>query len=384
MRTQLISKARRVVVKIGSNVLTGADGHVSEKIVGELARQVADLCRGGREIVIVTSGAISTGMVRMGLSKRPNALPQLQAAAAVGQSHLMNLYAKQFGAEGLEAAQILLTADDLKIRQRHLNARNTIIALLERKIVPVINENDTVSTEEIKFGDNDALSALVSNLVKADLLVILTDIDGLMTRDPKMGGGELIREVRCMSPEIEALARGAGSARGTGGMASKLKAVKMVTSSGEAAIVANGKERGVLERLFAGEELGTLFHPGKGKLRGRKRWIAFFIKPKGRIVVDDGAAAALLDRGKSLLPTGVRDALGDFKDGDKVSIVALNGREIARGLTNYSSEDLRKIKGLKTGAIHGVLGHKDYDEVVHRDNMVLMAELAGETADKTD
>lgn len=381
MRTQLISKSRRIVVKIGSNVLTDADGRVDEKIIGGLARQVAGLCRNGREIILVTSGAVSTGMVRMGLSRRPNSLPQLQAAAAVGQSQLMNLYAGQFRAEGMEVAQILLTADDLKVRQRHLNARNTIIALLEKKIVPVINENDTVSTAEIKFGDNDALSALVSNLVKADLLVILTDIEGLMTRDPKRGVGELIREVRRMSPEIEALARGAGSARGTGGMASKLKAVKMVTSSGEAAIVADGRERDILERLFAGEEVGTLFHPGGGKLRGRKRWIAFFLKPKGKIVVDDGAASALLDRGKSLLPTGVRDALGDFKGGDKVSIVTLAGREIARGLTNYSAEDLRRIKGLKTGAIHGVLGHKDYDEVVHRDNLVLIAESAGETAD---
>jgi glutamate 5-kinase len=374
MRTQLISKARRIVVKIGSNVLTDADGRVNEKTIEELARQVADLCRSGKEIILVTSGAISTGMVRMGLSKRPSALPQLQAVAAVGQSHLMNLYARQFGAQGLEVAQILLTADDLKVRQRHLNARNTIIALLERKIVPIINENDTVSTEEIKFGDNDALSALVLNLVKADLLIILTDIEGLMTRDPKRGGGELIREVRCISPEIEALARGVGSARGTGGMASKLKAVKMVTSSGETAIIADGRERDTLDKLFAGEEVGTLFHPGSGKLGGRKRWIAFFIKPKGEIVVDDGAAKALLDRGKSLLPTGVRDVVGDFKGGDKVSIVTLAGREIARGLTNYSAEDLRRIKGLKTGAIHGVLGHKDYDEVVHRDNLVLVAE----------
>jgi glutamate 5-kinase len=296
----------------------------------------------------------------------------------------MNLYARQFGLQGMEAAQILLTADDLKVRQRHLNARNTIIALLERKIVPIINENDTVSTEEIKFGDNDTLSALVSNLVKADLLVILTDIEGLLTRDPKTGGGELIREVRCMSPEIEALAQGAGSARGTGGMASKLKAVKMVISSGEAAIIADGREGDTLEKLFSGEETGTLFHPGSGKLRGRKRWIAFFIKPKGKIVVDDGAVSAILDRGKSLLPTGVKDVLGDFKSGDKVSIVTLSGREIARGLTNYPAEDLRKVKGLKTGAIHGVLGYKDYDEVVHRDNLVLITEPAGETADKVD
>jgi len=378
MRTQLVSKARRIVVKIGSNVLTGADGRVNERLIGELARQIAGLCREGREIVLVTSGAISTGMVRMGLVKRPNELPQLQAAAAVGQSHLMNLYAKQFSAQGMEVAQILLTADDLKVRQRHLNSRNTIIALLERKIVPVINENDTVSAEEIKFGDNDTLSALVSNLVKADLLVILTDIEGLMRRDPKRGGGELIREVRSMSPEIEALAQGAGSARGTGGMASKLKAVKMVTSSGEAAIIADGRAGDTLEKLFAGEELGTLFHPASGKLRGRKRWIAFFIKPKGKIVVDDGAASALLNRGKSLLPTGVNDVVGDFKGGDQVSIITLAGREIARGLTNYTAEDLRKVKGLKTGAIHGVLGYKDYDEVVHRDNLVLIAEAAGE------
>ena len=383
MRTQLISKAHRVVVNVGSNVLSEEGGHISEKVIGDLARQVARLCREGREVILVTSGAISAGMVRLGLAQRPKLLPQLQAAAAVGQSHLMNLYAAQFRAQGIEVAQILLTADDLKVRQRHLNARTTITALLEKKIVPVINENDTVSTDEIKFGDNDNLSALVSNLVKADLLIILTDTAGLMTMDPKKGGGELIREVRCVSPEIEALARGAGSARGTGGMASKLTAVKMVTSSGEAAIVADGREKDILERLFSGEQVGTFFHPQGGKLKGRKRWIAFFIKPKGKIVVDDGAVAALLERGTSLLPTGVTDVLGDFKSGDKVSIVTLAGREIARGLTNYPAEDLRKIKGLRTGEIQAVLGYKDYDEVVHRDNLVLITEAADRRG-KTD
>ena len=376
MRATLIGSAHRVVVKVGSKVLSDAGGHISEKVIGELARQIAGLCRQGKEIILVTSGAISAGMARMGLSQRPKLLPQLQAAAAVGQSHLMNLYAVQFRAQGIEIAQILLTADDLKVRHRHLNARNTIIALIEKRIVPVINENDTVSTDEIKFGDNDNLSALVANLVKADLLIILTDTAGLMTVDPKKGGGELIREVPCMSPEIEALARGAGSARGTGGMASKLKAVKMVVSSGEAAVVADGREKDILGRLFTGEQVGTFFHPQGGRLRGRKRWIAFFIKPRGKIVVDDGAAAALLDRGTSLLPTGVKDVLGDFKSGDKVSIVTLQAREIARGLTNYAAEDLRKIKGVKTGEIQAVLGYKDYDEVVHRDNLVLIKELA--------
>jgi glutamate 5-kinase len=376
MRATLIGSAHRVVVKVGSKVLSDAGGHISEKVIGELARQIAGLCRQGKEIILVTSGAISAGMARMGLSQRPKLLPQLQAAAAVGQSHLMNLYAVQFRAQGIEIAQILLTADDLKVRHRHLNARNTIIALIEKRIVPVINENDTVSTDEIKFGDNDNLSALVANLVKADLLIILTDTAGLMTVDPKKGGGELIREVPCMSPEIEALARGAGSARGTGGMASKLKAVKMVVSSGEAAVVADGREKDILGRLFTGEQVGTFFHPQGGRLRGRKRWIAFFIKPRGKIVVDDGAAAALLDRGTSLLPTGVKDVLGDFKSGDKVSIVTLQAQEIARGLTNYAAEDLRKIKGVKTGEIQAVLGYKDYDEVVHRDNLVLIKELA--------
>jgi glutamate 5-kinase len=353
-------------------VLSDEYGNLSEKVIADLARQIASLRARGREMILVTSGAISAGMARMGIRQRPKLLPDLQAAAAVGQSYLMQLYANQFGSQGVEVAQILLTADDLKARQRHLNARNTIIALLARGIVPVINENDTVLTDEIKFGDNDMLSALVSNLVKADLLIILTDAPGLMTEDPRRGKGELIREVTCLGPDIEACARGAGSARGTGGMASKLRAVKTVIASGEAAIIANGREKRIIERILSGEEVGTFFRSRREKLKGRARWIAFFLRPKGKVVVDEGAAAALLQGGKSLLPSGIRDVFGEFRAGDTVSIVALDSREIARGLSNYSAGDLLRIKGAKTCEIQSLLGYKDYDEVVHRDNLVVL------------
>jgi len=372
MGRERIISARRIVVKVGSNVLAGPDGQISEKFIGGLARQIAALLEDRREIILVTSGAISTGMARMGLASRPTLLPELQAAAAVGQGHLMHIYAREFAGVGITVAQILLTADDLKVRHRHLNARNTIITLLERRIVPIINENDTVLTDEIKFGDNDILSALVANLVKADLLVILTDTEGLMTRDPKRGRGELVKEVKAVTRSLEAVALGAGSTRGTGGMASKLRAVKMVVASGEAAIIADGRKSDILERLFKGEEIGTYFYPAGERMGGRKRWIAFFLKPKGRIVIDDGAVSAVIERGKSLLPTGILEVAGDFNSGDTVAICRLGGREVARGLTNYSSEEVRRIKGLKTNQISSVLGYKYYDEVVHRDNLVLV------------
>ena len=374
MRTQLISKARRIVVKVGSNILSDERGILSERFIADLARQVASIRRGGKEAVIVTSGAISAGMARLGLPRRPRLLPGLQAAAAVGQGHLMHLYAAAFRGEGVEVGQILLTADDLKARSRHLNARNTIIALLDSGVVPIINENDTVSTDEIKFGDNDCLSALVANLVAADLLVILTDAQGLMTEDPKKGGGELIAEVARIGPEIEALAKGAGSDRGTGGMVSKLRAVKMVVFSGESAVIADGRERDILARIARGEAVGTFFHPAKERMDGRKRWIAYFIKPKGKVVIDDGAVSAILRKGTSLLPSGIRGVSGDFKKGDTVSVVSTAGREVARGLTNYSASDLRLIGGRKTGEIKGILGRKDYDEAVHRDNLVLLGD----------
>ncbi len=372
MRAKLIRDAKRVVVKVGSNMLADKDGYISERVIGDLARQISKQCQKKRKVILVTSGAILAGMSRMGLKTRPKLLPKLQAAAAVGQSHLMHIYASQFRKWGIEVAQILLTANDLKARHRHLNARNTIISLLDSGIVPIINENDTVSTEEIKFGDNDTLSALVANLVKADLLVILTDTSGLMTEDPRLGKGKLLREVSAICSGVESLARGACSGVGTGGMASKIQAVKMIVSAGEAAIIADGREEDILERLFKGEELGTFFHPRSGKLKGRKRWIAFFINPKGKITVDNGAAAALLKGGKSLLATGIRGVDGDFKSGDTVSIVNLKTQEIARGLTNYASDSLRKIKGLKSGEIRAVLGYKEYDEVIHRDNLVIL------------
>ena len=372
MRERLIKASKRIVVKVGSNVLSTRDGRINDKIIAELTRQIAELCRGEREVIIVTSGAISTGMSRMKLKGRPRLLPQLQAAAAVGQSHLMRIYASQFRRKGLEVAQILLTVDDLKARHRHLNARNTIISLLDSGVVPIINENDTVVTDEIKFGDNDILSALVVNLVRADLLVLLTDTEGLMTKDPRRARGTLIREVYSIGPEIEALAQGTESARGTGGMASKVQAVKIVVSSGEAAVIADGRAKDVLGKLLRGEEVGTFFHPRRKKLKGKKRWIAFFVKPKGKLIIDDGAAAAIIRRGKSLLATGVKEVRGRFACGDTVSIVTTEDLEVARGLTNYAADELRGIRGLKTSEIRAALGYKDYDEVVHRDNLVLL------------
>jgi glutamate 5-kinase len=372
MRNDIIRKTKKVVVKVGTNVLADGRGYISERIIGDLVRQISSLRRERRDVILVTSGAILAGMSRMRLKARPRLLPELQAAAAVGQSHLMQLYAGQFRKRGIEVAQILLIADDLKDRDRHLNTRNTIIALLAKGIVPIINENDTVSTEEIKFGDNDKLSALVANLVAADLLVILTDTAGLMTVAPQKGRGRLIKEVPLIGTEIETLARGVASSSGTGGMISKLQAVKIAVRSGESAIIANGREKNILRKIFRGESVGTFFYPRGEKLKGRKRWIAHFIKPKGTLTIDDGAATALLTKGKSLLAAGIRRVHGNFKSGDTVHIVTLDSREIARGFSNYDADDLRVIKGMKTSEIRAALGRKEYDEVIHRDNLALL------------
>lgn len=369
-----IRTAKRVVVKVGTALLTGAGGGLDVAVIDSIARQIAGLMQRGVEVVIVTSAAISAGVGRLGLKARPKLLPELQAAAAVGQSVLIACYDRCFEKYGHHVAQILLTHDDLHDRVRHLNARNTITTLLASRVIPVINENDTVSADEIKFGDNDRLSALVANLVKADLLLILSDIEGLMTADPKKSGGaRLIGEVTEITKEIASYADGPGSSRGTGGMRSKLDAARIVTGAGEIAVIADGREREIIGRVFDGEEVGTLFLPSKAKMRGRKRWIAYFTRPRGEIHVDDGAAAALSAKGKSLLSSGLTDVRGEFGPGDCVRIMAGEGREVGRGLVNYASEELKKIVGKKTGEIEGILGHKYYDEVVHRDNLVIFS-----------
>lgn len=371
-RKDIVTRARRIVVKIGSAILAGLHGEdLDEGVFINLARGVCEVKRASKEVVLVTSGAIAIGMKRMGLKERPRSIPERQAVAALGQGHLMALYEKAFSTFGERIAQILLTHDDLGNRPRFLNARNTIMTLLGYDIIPIINENDTVAVEEIKFGDNDHLAALVTNLVEADLLVILTDIDGLYERDPKKDKTAklipLIEDVDHLVVE-----EGSMGVYGVGGMASKVESAKKAAHFGIPTIIANGKDRGVLKEIIHGSVIGTLFLPVEDRLTSRKHWIAFSTRPTGRIMVDDGAKRAIMEGGKSLLPAGVKRVEGGFEAGEAISLADLKGREFARGLVNYSSSEIERIKGLKTGEIEGVLGYKYYDEVIHRDNLVVL------------
>lgn len=371
-RRDIVTRVRRIVVKIGSAVLAGLSGEdLDEGVFINLARGVSEVKRAGKEVVLVTSGAIAIGMKRMGLKERPRSIPEKQAVAALGQGHLMALYEKAFSGFGERIAQILLTHDDLGNRPRFLNARNTIMTLLGYDIIPIINENDTVAVEEIKFGDNDHLAALVTNLVEADLLVILTDIDGLYERDPKRD------KTATLIPLIEdvdhlVVEEGSMGVYGVGGMTSKVESAKKAAHFGIPTIIANGRDAEILKEVIYGKEVGTLFLPLGDRLTSRKHWIAFSTRPTGRIMVDDGAKRAILEGGKSLLPAGVKGVEGGFEAGEAVSCADLKGREFARGLVNYSSSEIERIRGLKTGEIEGVLGYKYYDEVIHRDNLVVL------------
>ncbi len=370
---ELFKDIKRVVIKVGTAVLaspaTGLNGKRVEKIVDE----IVDLRRSRREVILVTSGAIGAGMKALGLKERPRTLPGKQAAAAVGQSYLMHFYERFFRKRGYRVAQILLTQDDLTDRKRYLNARHTLMTLLKLNVIPIINENDSVGVEEIKFGDNDTLSALVTNLVEAGLLIILSDIDGLYATDPrKKKGGKLIRLVERIDSHIEASAGGPGEITSTGGMCTKLQAARIVTNSGEPMVIANGKTPQVIRRILEGEEIGTLFLPRKEKVTSRKRWIAFTRRRCGKILVDEGAKEALRLKGRSLLPSGIMKVEGDFREGDMVSVVNGDEGEFARGLSNYSSPEIKKVKGAKTKDIKSILGYKYYDEVIHRDNLVIL------------
>jgi glutamate 5-kinase len=366
--------ARRLVVKVGSAVLAGGGNGLDRPTIRRLVEQLTALRRAGREVLLVSSGAILAGRAALGLGPRPRTIALKQAAAAVGQSHLMRAYEEAFQPHGQRVAQILLTRDDLRHRERYLNARNTLLTLIDLGVVPIINENDTVAVEEIKFGDNDALSALVANLVTADLLIILTDTDGLFTADPRRDPrARLVREVALGTGEARRWAGASASEVGTGGMSSKVEAASLAGASGTPTIVANGLAEGTLARLLAGEELGTYFAPRPERLGSRKRWLAFATHPRGAIVVDPGAKAALLRAGKSLLPSGIVGAREAFGPGDVVSLVDGEGREFGRGLTNYAADEVERIKGLKTGQIERALGYKYTDEVVHRDNLVILA-----------
>jgi glutamate 5-kinase len=355
--------ARRVVVKIGSRLIAEAPASRPATI----ADQVADLRRRDLEVVIVSSGAIALGLPRLRMATRPTEMPALQAAAAVGQSRLMQMWEHAFGAHAIEIGQVLVTHDDLGDRRRFLSARHTLRALLDRAVVPIINENDTVATEEIKFGDNDQLAALVCNLVSADVLVILTDVEGV--RDAT---GVRMPIVRDIDREAAPVAGKSTSGVGSGGMASKVGSARIVTRTGVPAVVAPGRDPEVLTRVLAGADVGTLFVPPERALSSRKHWIAYGAKPAGKLVVDDGAARALRDSGKSLLPAGIVSVDGDFELGDTVSIVTRDGHELARGLAAYPADDLRKIQGLHSADIEARLGYKSIDEAIHRDDLVIL------------
>jgi glutamate 5-kinase len=366
-------RARRVVVKIGSNVLT-ARGGLNTAAMRRIARQVCLLMDGGREVILVSSGAMASGIRKVGLDRRPEELPKRQAVSAVGQAGLIMEYEKVFARHGRQVAQILLTAEDLTSRKRYLNARNTLNTLLDWKIVPIINENDTVSIEEIKLGDNDNLAAMITLLMDADLLTILSDIDGLYTKDPRRhADAELIPVVRVITRQTEKAAGSIPGPLGTGGMMSKINAARKVNSAGVPMVIARGEKPDILTRLFAGEAHGTYFVPRREKLTSRKSWIAFSLKPKGGLTIDAGAAAAVIGRGKSLLASGITAVSGEFSLGAPVEFRGPDGATVGVGLVNYSAAEIRKIMGLKSQHIQQVLGHKPYDEVIHRDNLVITA-----------
>jgi glutamate 5-kinase len=360
----------RVVIKVGTKIITSNNSRLDKREVELLCTQIVNLLKKGVEVILVSSGAVAEGMSQLGLIKRPKTLKMLQAAAAIGQSRLMKIYDNYFQKKKIVTAQVLLTRADLSDRQRYLNARNTVMTLLERNILPVINENDTVSTDEIKFGDNDQLSAMVANFISAQALIILTDVDGLYCLDEE-GKQEKIDVVDEIG-HVEHHATGAGCELSVGGMRTKLEAARMVTSSGITCIIANGKKDNILDDVVQGRNVGTIFKAKKAKLNDRKKWIAFSKKAKGKIIIDDGAAEALCKQCRSLLSAGIIQVSGVFAYGDLVIISSESGKELARGFTNYASKEIDRIKGLKTSEIERELGYKYYDEIVHRDNLVIL------------
>ena len=372
VRDEVVHSARTWVVKVGTSVLTGLDGTLDPARIGHLAEQISAVTATGRRVALVSSGAVGAGIGQLGLAKRPDNLRQLQAAAAVGQSYLIRAYDEGFRRHGRHAAQLLLTHEDFDSRPRYLNMRNTLTALFEYNAVPVINENDTISVDEIRFGDNDQLAAMVANLLQAPLLVILSVVDGLCRADPGSSGvGEVVPLVTHLDEEIIGLAGDSRSSGGTGGMRSKLQAAQLVTRAGGSVIIASGKKPEPLTRILRGERVGTLFL-ARGQTQGaRKRWIGLTARPRGHLVVDAGARIALEAGDKSLLAIGIVDVVGDFDKGDVVGVRDLEGHEFARGLTNYPSPDARQILGLRTDQARRTIGTAHYDEVIHRDNLVL-------------
>lgn len=373
MREQLLTQAKRIVVKVGSSLIASRELGLREDRLDRICTELAAIKQQGRELLLVTSGAIVSGIKKLGLAAYPKHLPVKQAAAAVGQSRLMWAYEKAFERQGFSVAQILLTHQDLADRRRFLNARHTLTTLLEFGVIPIINENDTVAVEEIRFGDNDTLAGQVAHLVDADLLVILSDVDGLFTADPRRHpNAALIPEIHEVTDDVQRLAGDSSTFEGTGGMMTKVRTAKKVSEYGVATLLLNGQTEGVLGRVLAGAPGGSLFYPHRQRLSSRKHWIAFTLRARGHVSLDEGAVEAVLQRGKSLLASGIVSVGGEFEAGDAVACRDPHGREIAKGLVNFSSETLARIKGMKTADIRQTLGQQEYEEVIHRDNLVIL------------
>jgi len=368
-----VATARRIVVKVGSSLVTGEGKGLDHGAIARWAAEIAKLRRAGREIVLVSSGAIAEGIRRLGWSGRPSSIHELQAAAAVGQMGLVQAYESAFAEFGLHTAQILLTHEDLADRRRYLNARSTLVTLLGLGVIPIINENDTVTTDEIRVGDNDTLGALVTNLIEADVLILLTDQQGLYTADPRKDAqATLVREARAGDPALEAAAGSAGSSLARGGMLTKVLAAKRAARSGASTVIAHGREHDVLSRLAAGESIGTLLLAEKNAIAARKQWLADHVQLAGRLTLDAGAVRALLRDGKSLLPVGVIAVDGEFERGEVVGCFDAEGREIARGLVNYSASESARILRKPSAEIGAILGYAEEPELIHRDNMVVL------------
>lgn len=373
VRRDVVDRASTVVIKVGTNVLADPTGHLDRGRIQSLADQLHRIRSAGRKVVLVSSGAIGAGVGKLRLGKRPTDLPHLQACAAVGQSALMQLYQECLTPHAVQTAQILLTASDFDNRLRYLNVRNTIRTLFEYDALPIINENDTVSVAEIKFGDNDHLAAMVTNLLRAPLLVLLTNVDGLYSDDPReRADAALVTTVTHIDASVTEMAGAGKSNLGTGGMRSKLRAARLATAAGEAVVMANGSHDGILDRIFAGEPVGTLFLPHGTDVPSWKRWVGYTAQPKGKLVVDDGARRAVVEQGKSLLPVGVIRVEGEFRKGDVVTICDKDDGEVARGLSNFTSAEAQRICGLPTEKIAAQLGSVPYEELIHRDNLVVV------------
>ncbi len=371
--SSVLAGARRIVVKVGSSLVTNEGRGVDAEAIGNWARQLAALAQQGREVIMVSSGAIAEGMKRLGWAVRPREVHELQAAAAVGQMGLVQMYETRLREQGMQSAQVLLTHADLADRERYLNARSTLITLLSLKVIPVINENDTVVNDEIKFGDNDTLGALVANLVDADAYVILTDQRGLYAADPRKNpDARFIDTATAGDPALEAMAGGAGSAIGSGGMLTKILAAKRAAGSGTSTVIAWGREQDVLLRLAAGEAIGTALMASTPKLTARKQWMLDHLQLRGAVLVDDGAVLKLRDEGKSLLPIGVHEVQGEFVRGDVIAVRTMSGVEVARGLANYSASEARLIARRASHQIEALLGYANEPELVHRTNLVLV------------